>query len=115
MVRILSWIIMIPLAAGVVAFTVSNRGMVRLDLWPTPYNLEVPVFAAVLAAAVIGFLSGAVVSFVAAGRRRARNRQLARMLENSKREEAYLREQIKKLETPAQVSDVPLLSKRDAA
>jgi hypothetical protein len=45
-----------------------------------------------------------------------------RMLENSRREEGYLREQIKKLETdnaattgPARVSDVPLLTKKDAA
>jgi hypothetical protein len=106
---------MIPLAAGVVAFTVSNRGMVKLDLWPTPYNLEIPVFAAVLAAAVFGFLAGALVSFIAAGRRRARNRQLMRMLENSKREEAYLREQIKKLEATEQASVVPLLTKKDAA
>jgi uncharacterized integral membrane protein len=113
---------MIPLAAVVVAFTVSNRGTVHLDLWPTSYSLDIPVFAAVLSAAVIGFLAGAVVSFVAAGRRRARNRQLARMLENSKREQAYLREQVKKLETTlaadqptAQVSAVPLLTKKDAA
>jgi len=111
---------MIPLAAAVVFFTISNRGMVHLDLWPTPYSIEVPVFAAVLAAAVVGFLSGAIVSFVAAGRRRAYNRQLVRMLESSKREEAYLREQIKKLEangpvTGAQVAAVPLLTKKDAA
>lgn len=113
---------MIPLAAVVVAFTISNRGVVQLDLWPSPYRFEVPVFAAVLGAAVIGFLCGAIISFISAGRRRARNRQLLRMLENTKREEAYLREQIKKLEarnrtpdSPAPVSDVPLLTKADAA
>ena len=113
---------MIPLAALVVTFTISNRGMVQLNLWPTPYSLDIPVFAAVLCAVTIGFLTGAVVSFITAGRRRARNRQLMRMLENSKREEAYLREQIKKLEkrdaetpAPTQGSDVPLLTKMDAA
>jgi len=118
----LSWIVVIPLAAVVVTFTISNRGMVQLDLWPTPYSLEVPIFAAVLGAAALGFLCGAIVSFVAAGRRRALNRQLMRMLENSKREEAYLRERVKKLEagsaktpTAAQISSVPLLPNKDAA
>ena len=113
---------MVPLAAAVVAFTISNRGMVHLNLWPTSYSLDVPVFAAVLAAAVVGFLAGAIVSFAAAGGRRARNRQLMRMLENSKREEGLLRERIKKLETTlaedqpsAPVSAVPLLTKKDAA
>lgn len=105
---------MIPLTAAVVAFTVSNRGVIRFELWPTPYSLEVPVFAAVLGAAVVGFLAGAIVSFVAAGRRRARNRQLMRMLENSKREEAYLREQIKKLKAQA-ATTVQLPGKKDAA
>lgn len=116
---------MIPLAAVVVVFTVSNRGMVSIDLWPSPYSFQVPLFSAILAAAVFGFLAGALVSFISAGRRRARNRQLMRMLENAKREEAMLREQIKKLEkATAAKSDAPaveapqntpLLTKVDAA
>ena len=95
--------------------------MVHLDLWPTAYSLDVPVFAAVLAAAIIGFLTGAVVSFVAAGSRRARNRQLSRMLKNARREEVYLREQIKKIEvtlaagqTLNKGSPVPLQIEKDA-
>lgn len=116
---------MIPLAAVVVAFTISNRGTVTIDLWPAPYSLDVPVFAAVLAAVLLGFIAGGIVSFVSAGRRRSRNRQLMRMLENAKREEAMLREQIRKLEatvasgkTQAQnppSTETPLLTKVDAA
>lgn len=116
---------MIPLAAVVVVFTISNRGVVTLDLWPTPFRFDVPLFSAVLAAAIVGFLIGALVSFISAGRRRARNRHLMRMLENSKREEAMLREQIKKLEKAAAAkSEAPavnapqaqaLLTKVDAA
>ena len=98
MARFLSWLLMIPLGAAVVVFTISNRGLVTIDFWPSPYSFEVPVFSAVLAAAVIGFLFGGIVSFLSGGRRRARNRELIRMLENSKREEMHLREQIKKLE-----------------
>ena len=124
MSRILSWILMIPLAAVIVVFTISNRGKVLIDLWPSPYNFEAPLFAAVLVAALVGFLCGGVISFVSAGRRRARNRQLMRMLENSRREEAMLREQIKKLEvavsrqSSAQILPAPSspqLTKVDAA
>jgi uncharacterized integral membrane protein len=115
---------MVPLAAVVVVFTISNRGVVSIDLWPAPYSLDVPVFAAVLAAALVGFLCGGIISFISAGRRRARNRELMRMLENSRREEAMLREQIRKLEaankeksaTPLPASaPPPMLSKVDAA
>lgn len=116
---------MIPLAAVVIVFTISNRGLVLIDLWPVRFSFEVPLFAAVLVAAFVGFLIGGVVSFISAGRRRARNRQLMRMLENSKREEAMLREQIRKLEKaateksstplPAATEQPPLLTKVDAA
>lgn len=115
---------MIPLAAVVVVFTISNRGLVSVDLWPASYSFQVPLFAAVLAAAFAGFLCGGLISFISGGRRRARNRQLMRMLENARREEAMLREQIKKLEaaksaqaaTPLlATSQPPLLTKVDAA
>ena len=97
----LFWILIIPLGAGVVAFTVSNRGRVIIDLWPAPISFETPIFAAVLVAAFGGFLLGGTVSFISASRRRSHNRQLSRMLENGKREEAILREQVRKLEVAA--------------
>ena len=101
MARLLSWILIIPLGAAVVAFTVSNRGRVLIDLWPAPISLEIPIFAAVFVAAFGGFLLGGVISFISASRRRSLNRQLARTLENAKREEVILRGQVKKLEVAA--------------
>ncbi len=80
--RILSWLLMIPLGALVVAFTASNRSRVLIDLSPAPYSFEIPVFAAVLGAAFFGFLCGGVISFLSAGRRRARNPSHVRLLYN---------------------------------
>jgi len=117
--RFLSWILIVPLGAAVVAFTISNRGRVLIDLWPAPISFEIPVSAAVLVAAFGGFLLGGIVSFMSAGRRRSRNRQLMRMLENAKRDEAILREQVRKLEaavsTQPQAETQQLLGKIDAA
>ena len=101
MTRFFSWILMIPLAAVGVFFTISNRGLISIDLWPVPFSFEIPMFAAILAVAFGGFLAGAIISFISAGHRRACNRELMRMLENSRREEALLREQIRKLEKAA--------------
>ena len=123
MARFLSWVLIIPLGAAVVAFTISNRGRVLIDLWPAPISFEIPVSAAVLVAAFGGFLLGGIVSFISAGRCRSRNRQLMRMLENAKRDEAILREQVKKLEAAVSVQPLAqaqpqtqkLLSKVDAA
>ena len=101
MARFISWILIIPLGAGVVAFTVSNRGRVLIDLWPAPISFETPIFAAVFVAAFVGFLLGGIISFISASRRRSLNRQLARVLENARREEVILRGQVKKLEVAA--------------
>ena len=123
MARFLSWVLIIPLGAAVVAFTISNRGRVLIDLWPAPISFEIPASAAVLVAAFGGFLLGGIVSFISAGRRRSRNRQLVRMLENAKRDEAILREQVRKLEAAVSVQPLAqaqpqtqkLLSKVDPA
>jgi hypothetical protein len=99
--RFFFWIFIIPLGAGVVAFTVSNRGRVLIDFWPAPFSVETPIFAIVLVATTVGFLLGGIVSFVSASRRRLINRQLLQELEDAKRKERVSREQVKKLEIGA--------------
>ena len=111
MARFLSWVLIIPLGAAVVAFTISNRGRVLIDLWPAPISFEIPASAAVLVAAFGGFLLGGIVSFISASWRRSRNRQLVRMLEKAKREEAILREQVRKLEVNAAAQPKPQTQK----
>jgi hypothetical protein len=96
--RFLYWILIIPLGAGVIAFTVSNRGRVLIDLWPAPFSFETPIFAALLVSFFGGFLLGGIISFISASKRRLLNRQLSQGLENARREEEILRDKIKKLD-----------------
>ena len=98
MVRLISWLIMLPLAIVVVVFTIANRGVVSLDLWPMPVAVDVPVFSLGLVGCFVGFLAGAVISWFSGGRRRAVNRKLVRQLEAAQREEIELRDRISKLE-----------------
>ncbi len=97
----LSWILIIPLGAGVVAFTISNRGRILIDLWPASISFVTPIFFFFFVSALGGFLLGGIVSFISARRRLSRNRQLARLLVYAKREEVILREQVRKLEVAA--------------
>ncbi|VBB68677.1 hypothetical protein RIEGSTA812A_PEG_150 [invertebrate metagenome] len=82
--RILSWIVSLPFAAVLGVFAVSNRANVRLDLWPLPFGLEVPIYLIALGPLAVGFLLGLATTWVASGRLRvrirARNREV-RMLE----------------------------------
>ena len=98
MARLISWLIMLPLAMVVVVFTIANRGLVSLDLWPMPVAIDVPVFALGLVGCFVGFLAGAVIAWFSGGRRRAVNRKLVRQLEAAQREETLLRDKIDKLE-----------------
>lgn len=67
---ILSWLLGIPLALVVVSFAVSNLEPMVLRLWPLPFELEVPVYLGMLGALLAGFLIGAFVAWVSAGRHR---------------------------------------------
>lgn len=62
--RYLSWILTIPLALLAVTFSVKNMGPVAFDLWPLPYTVELPAFAAVLGAMLVGFLLGGLVAWM---------------------------------------------------
>ncbi|MGE5546100.1 MAG: lipopolysaccharide assembly protein LapA domain-containing protein [Solirubrobacterales bacterium] len=73
MARLLGWIVGLPLALLAVMFAVANRHEVRLDLWPLPWSLEVPVYLATLGSLVGGILVGALIAWASSlpARRRA--------------------------------------------
>jgi len=96
--KFFSWILIIPLGAVVVAFTISNRDKVIIDFWPVPISFETPIFAVVLIAVFIGFLLGGLVSFFSAGRRIFLNWHLSKALDNAKREEVILKKELRKFE-----------------
>jgi putative membrane protein len=72
-------IIALPILLLLVLFALSNAGPVQLALWPTDLSLQTPLSVAVLVAAGLFFLLGAIVaslgSFGSRGRaRRAEKR-----------------------------------------
>ena len=75
MKRLFFWIVLVPLAAVLVVFSVSNRGAVTLDLWPLPYQADVPLYLVFLGALIVGFVVGGIyVAITAAARRSRRDR-----------------------------------------
>lgn len=91
--RLIFWIIAIPVLALAGAFAAVNQTPVTLKLWPFPFELELPVSVAVLGAFIIGALiTWAYAWFSALGPRLSRYR-LARhdrklATENARLEEA---------------------------
>jgi putative membrane protein len=82
--RFLGWIVGAPLAILAAVFAVANRHDVRLDLWPLPFSVDLPVYLAVLAPLVLGLILGAAASglkLLAARRRAGVERRRAESLE----------------------------------
>lgn len=114
MFRVLFWIIVLPIAAAVIVFSINNHASTDLDLWPfLTEKVAVPIYAVALACVVLGFAWGAVVTWLQAGRRRQRTRELVRQREADQRELARLRERLQKLEaagTPTPPAPSPPVS-----
>ena len=113
--RILSWIITAPIAIVVVLFVVSNLDKVTLHLWPLPFDMTIWIWALTLIELFVGFLLGAIVTWIGDRRRRREARLLARrateleqLLAQSKRQVGELERKLAELQTPP---PVPVIAK----
>jgi len=93
-VKLLFWILGIPLIVAIVAFATSNRAPVTLDLWPFPFAIEPPAYAAILGATLVGFLAGSAYAWISAARKRRRARADGRRTKFLERENEDLRKQL---------------------
>jgi hypothetical protein len=57
-VKILSWIIALPVGGVLVVFSVVNRHSIRLDFWPLSLTAEVRLFVLILGILAVGVLWG---------------------------------------------------------
>jgi len=70
--RLLTWIIGLPLAVVAIGFAVANRQNIVLDLWPLPFTVGLSLYLTVLGSLAIGLILGLLVGGMAAGGRAAR-------------------------------------------
>jgi uncharacterized integral membrane protein len=75
--KLLSWVITLPLLAVAAIFAVSHRQRVTVDLWPLPVEVAPPLYLLVLVGIFLGFVAGGLLTWISQGkhRRRARDRR----------------------------------------
>ncbi|MBM3571519.1 MAG: DUF1049 domain-containing protein [Alphaproteobacteria bacterium] len=88
--RLLSFLVLLPVTLATVVFAVSNRGQLTLRFWPLPYAVDLPVYILALGAVLVGFALGAAVVWIVGGNRRRRLR--AAMRDQGARADALTRE-----------------------
>ncbi len=101
--KFLSGLIAVPVAIVVVVFAIANRQPVRVDLWPLSTLIDVPLSLVLIAAAIGGFLLGALVHWAISTKLRWRLHQTIRRAEDAERELAILRNR-----QPPSSADMPL-------
>ena len=83
---LINWGILIPIAAIVISFALSNRQLVSIDLWPLNMSLEQPLYLIVLLSVLAGFLIGLIIMWISAGRARMKARREAFRAKSLERE-----------------------------
>lgn len=92
--RYIGWIIAAPVAFVVVAFAIANRGTVGVYLDPLPYELDIPLWAAVIGALAFGFILGAVIRWLFDQRWRSEARHVRRHNRALEQEISSLRQRL---------------------
>lgn len=99
LLKFVSWIAMVAVGLLVILFAISNRTLVTLDLWPLPVpELTVPHYVPVLAAALAGFVGGAIVAWFSAGKVRRKARTASKKASGLEKNLDKLKNQIEELE-----------------
>lgn len=84
--RVLGWLLALPLSVLAAVFAVANRHDLRLQLWPLPWSLDLPVYLAVLVPLVLGMVLGGLAVWLAGHRTRAAARLHRRRAESLERQ-----------------------------
>lgn len=103
--RLIGWTLGIVLAVFAIMLMIGSREMVDLQLALVPGSLQLPLFAAVLAAAVVGFFCGAVVMWFSQGRWRSLARDEMADVEELQRENAALKAELAEIRAAADRAD----------
>ena len=91
--RHLIWILTFPIVLVAIVFSVANRDLIEIDLWPLDLRISLPLFMVLLLSLFVGFLLGLIVAHFSAGRSRARARDARYRAEMLERENARLKRQ----------------------
>lgn len=84
--RWLGWLAATPVALLIVVFAVANRHEVRLEFWPLPWALDLPVYLVVLGVLAKGLVLGSVVTWLSGHKTRRRAREQRRRAESLERQ-----------------------------
>jgi uncharacterized integral membrane protein len=91
--RFLRWVLFLLVAFIVVTFMVQNREVVEVSLWP-PFVKPAPLWSVIVGFLLLGFLIGAISTWLSGGGTRKRARDLARANAEKAQQISQLQQQL---------------------
>ncbi|MBL4739363.1 MAG: DUF1049 domain-containing protein [Sneathiella sp.] len=73
--KIFSWAFLAIIGVTIVILSMGNKGDVSFSFFPLPFEMEVPLFALILAGGFLGVILGAVRTAVSVAKARSEARQ----------------------------------------
>lgn len=89
--KILAWGVALVVVLITIVFAINNREPSKLDFWPAPFEVTLPLYGLMLLGLLIGFVIGVSASWLAGGKRRRLARERKRELEAQAAEIAELK------------------------
>lgn len=103
-VKLIRWIIGLPLAVVAIIFAVSNRQMVTVELWPFPWTADLPLYLLSLGTLAVGVLIGGIFAWASGSHKRAQSRSEKRhqdvRIRKLERENESLKQETERLAAP---------------
>lgn len=91
--KLLTWILLPPVAVVVVVFAIANRGAVPVSLHPLPLEFGLPLYAVVMTSVLLGVVAGGAAAWARGRGWRRLARERRRRLERQEAELERLRRQ----------------------
>ena len=61
--KLFKWILAIPFTIFLIIFSVSNKQLLEIFLWPLPWSIEIPVYFFSLGILLSGFVFGYIIGW----------------------------------------------------
>jgi uncharacterized integral membrane protein len=61
--KLFKWILAIPFIMFLITFSVSNKQLLEIFLWPLPWSIEIPVYFFSLGILLSGFVFGYIIGW----------------------------------------------------
>ncbi len=72
--RIVSWAFLVLLGLSIVTLSIGNKAAVTFSFFPLPFEMDVPLFALILAGGFLGVILGSLKTWMSDGKIRRENR-----------------------------------------